>query len=397
MEGATRKLALTQTYRLHAAAGSHLAGELHADAEGELSRHSPRDWSLQYRRHWHSLFHGFHPMTTLRASVRGYSAALQWSKDFLGKTSDVPDGSGLDLRLETSVEGHWPQAYKPFESDVVGIPHAADTPAPDWWQRMELIFGPRAQTQLLNFTLPFGLLLGAAFPTSEVQLARSSPSGGSRSFGTVPISFYARVNFPGSKQLRGWLCKAEVTDSWAGLFRSAVQQPWRRDTDGALEPAWSVEHLRKHGSFAVPRCLADAVATLSSHLGTTTSGVDPAVVPSTHLRAGNDGGGAGVSLASARSGMGGAGWAVDVQVSRQGWLTKLRLDSGANSRSGAWGQASYTLGARAPWSQDSKKTEMEPSLSHQLQWMRDDGQGLWAKLHQIHGKKPRLNIGLEVR
>ena len=35
----------------------------------------------------------------------------------------------------------------------------------------------------------------------------------------------------GTRLLRGWLCQAEVDDSWAGLFRGALQGPWHQDSN----------------------------------------------------------------------------------------------------------------------------------------------------------------------
>merc|ERR1711924_501338 len=141
------------------------------------------------------------------------------------------------------------------------------------------------------------------------------------------------------------------------------------------------EHWRRHDPVAVPRALGNAIASLvapaSSKLPRaygyapmeelSRQGLRPAMVPTTRLRAGSDGGEVGASLESAEARLGGAGWGGTVDASRRAWGARLDLAGGNRLLGRAWGQQRYTLTAQAPWGQRA-------SLLHELRWLSSEGQ-----------------------
>jgi len=358
---------------------------------------------LGYQRRWMRKLQGlWQPLASFRLSSSGGAGAdLRWSRELLpSEESEGADGSGLDVHLETSVDQPWPlepRARQAGDVEALGFARAAGSaqlPRPVLRQSAEVVIGPRAQAKYLNLTLPVSVVLGAAVSSEDSEEAMRD-SAGSYSKGLGPVQVYARLTSPGIRELRGWAWAAEVADAWAGLFRTQVQRPWTRGGDSGH---WSLEHIRTHGVFSLPRPLAAGAASVSSAVARLLDGFAPgaeaepyaAVIPTTRLRAGSDGGGAALALQSSESALGGSGWEGTVEANRLGWGARLRLKGGSGQ--GAWGQPQYTVTGQAPWRKPL-------SLMHEFKWTLSDGQGAWVAVRpgEGEGKKPRVNMGLEIR
>ncbi|CAE8658000.1 unnamed protein product, partial [Polarella glacialis] len=306
----------------------------------------------------------------------------------------VPDGGGLDVHLETTLE-------VPRADPEMSRPRALRLE-----QRAEVVFGPRAQQKYMNLSLPVGLSVGAVL-SPQRQAKSVDASGGSAGTDFGPVSFFARFSVPGLQELRGWRVGANLDDARAGAFSGQVQRPWGRK-DGSSDPGqWFLQHLRTHGIIRLPSFVGDGLASASDRLAAWSPpwspgarspepqgradslAPRPAVVPATRLRLGSDGGGAALGLESAQSGLGGPGWNGVVEVGRQGWGTRVSLAAGSADE--GIGQPRYTLTAHSPWNGRT-------SLAHDFKWVFTDGQ--WAGLTVQDGgpgKPPRVNLGIEMR
>ncbi|CAE8586571.1 unnamed protein product, partial [Polarella glacialis] len=269
-----------------------------------------------------------------------------------GTAAAVPDGSGLDVHLETTLE-------VPRADPEMSRPRALRLE-----QRAEVVFGPRAQQKYMNLSLPVGLSVGAVL-SPQRQAKSVDASGGSAGTDFGPVSFFARFSVPGLQELRGWRVGANLDDARAGAFSGQVQRPWGRK-DGSSDPGqWFLQHLRTHGIIRLPSFVGDGLASASDRLAAWSPpwspgarspepqgradslAPRPAVVPATRLRLGSDGGGAALGLESAQSGLGGPGWNGVVEVGRQGWGTRVSLAAGSADE--GIGQPRYTLTAHSPW------------------------------------------------
>lgn len=113
-----------------------------------------------------------------------------------------------------------------------------------------------------------------------------------------------------------------------------------------------------------------------------------AYVPTTRIRAGSAGGDAKLSLQSAESSLGGAGWGGSIEASRSGWGAHFHVAGGSSH--GAWGQPQYTVVVKGAAQQDLQ-------LAHEVRWSLSDGQGAWLTVRPTRGGRPRVNLGLEIR
>jgi len=373
-EAAPKPQDIPVIFNLHSAVGARGPGELHYTAKGILGRHGNvlASWLVEYRKGWPALasrLRGWQPLCALQASGRGLVSSLKWSKQFLpeeGAEPSLPDGTGLDLHVETVVED--------LESKK------------QLTQRAEIVFGPRAQAKHLNFSLPMGLKAGAVatFPETEQANDQGASLG--------PVRFYAELNWPGFSELRGWLTEGKLEHGWAGLVNGQVQGQWPSKDGQRPSPQWFLQHLRTHGSVRLPNVVGNGLErTKSLLLGLKKSEIKPrpAVVPGTKLRVGSEGPLAAVGLQSSQAGLGGSGWNGLVEVGRLGWGAKLALALGMADE--GIGQPRYALTAHGAWRDRA-------SLSHEFKWALSDGQ--WAAVTVSDGgpgRPPRVNLGVEVR
>lgn len=389
----TRDLAAAQAspvrYRLHGGAGSERTGELHWRGAGQLLSGGASvldSWLLEYHRRFPSLdtrLHGWQPEGRLSAQHGGIAGSVRWSKPLLG---GQPDGSGVDVHLDTQVEV------------------ARSGGPPVLQQRAELVFGPQAQAKYMNFSLPVGLLVGAAFePGTAAQDERQIGQGaeGVREGTYVgPVRLYTQFSWPGFRELRGWLLEADVEERRLGGLSGMVHRAWSGGGGEKTRADWFLQHQRTHGSVWLPKFFGDglsaAAAYLAGHLQSQ-SGPEPAsqlaprpaVVPATKLRIGSEGPGATLALESSQAGLGGSGWNGVMEVGRLGWGARLSLAMGIAEE--GLGQPRYAIAAHGPW-------HGRVSLSHDLKWVFADGQ--WAGVTVQDGgpgKPPRVNLGVELR
>jgi len=367
-------------FDLHTGVGARGPGELHYRAKGLLGRHGNviASWLVEYRKGWPAMasrLRGWQPLCAMQASSRGLVSSLKWSKQFLpeeGAEPSLPDGTGLDLHVETVVEASENEAQKKIKRQLT--------------QRAEIVFGPRAQAKHLNFSLPMGLKAGAVatFPETE----QASDEGASLG----PVKFYAELNWPGFSELRGWLAEGKLEHQWAGLVNGQVQGQWPSKDGQRLSPQWFLQHLRTHGSVRLPDFVGNGLERMKSLLqGLPNSEIAPrpAVVPGTKLRVSSEGPVAAVGLQSSQAGLGGSGWNGLVEVGRLGWGAKLALAMGIAEE--GIGQPRYALTAHGAWRDRA-------SLSHEFKWALSDGQ--WAAVTVSDGgpgRPPRVNLGIEVR
>jgi len=368
-------------FRVHTGAGAKGPGELHYTATGFLgSEQSVLDtWLMEYKKGWPALasrLRGWQPLCGFRALRQGDAppsllGSLRWSKQFLpeeGAEPSLPDGTGLDLHLETSVQAS--SSHRQLE------------------QRAEVVFGPRAQAKHLNFSLPAGLKAGAVASFPDAQQAGSDEIPGAR---LGPLRFYAGLSWPGLSELRGWLTEANFEHRLAGLVNGQVQGKWPSKDGGRLPPQWFLQHLRTHGTVRLPKFVGNGLESTKSLLRGREDSLAPrpAVVPATKLRVGSEGPGAALGLESSQAGLGGSGWNGVVEVGRLGWGAKIALALGIADE--GLGQPRYQLSAHGAW-------KNRTSLSHEFKWAFSDGQ--WVAVTVADGgpgRPPRVNLGVEVR
>eukprot|EP00933_Yihiella_yeosuensis_P046395 TRINITY_DN41909_c0_g1_i1.p1 TRINITY_DN41909_c0_g1~~TRINITY_DN41909_c0_g1_i1.p1 ORF type:complete len:510 (+),score=97.01 TRINITY_DN41909_c0_g1_i1:132-1661(+) len=392
-------------YNVHVGAGARNRGELHGRAQGSIlggRDHRLSNWHVDhsYRFSPVAQLAGFQPESRLRVAKKGWKAALRMSKDFLEATNGdsssngEPDGSGLDLHVETSIQAPYHHTERSKNGEPVSIE-----------QRAEVVLGPRAQERYLNMSFPVGLMVGAVasaeIDEDGLELGRTASSSSSE--GREPVKLYAELKVPGGRPLRGWLAEAEVEDRDVGLVSGQVKQPWTREKkiDGSSagdEGSWILQHLRTHGTFRLPNFVGDsisAVGSLMSGWGKSNLPLGngppprPAVVPTTKLRAGSNGGGAALGLTSSQNGLGRTGWDGLVEVSRMGWGARLALAAGSSDE--GLGQPRYTVTAHSPW-------EGRTSVSHDLKWVFSDGQWAGVEVKDAGpGRRPRMNFNVEIR
>eukprot|EP00929_Paragymnodinium_shiwhaense_P098011 TRINITY_DN59578_c0_g2_i1.p1 TRINITY_DN59578_c0_g2~~TRINITY_DN59578_c0_g2_i1.p1 ORF type:complete len:520 (+),score=117.21 TRINITY_DN59578_c0_g2_i1:73-1632(+) len=367
-------------YSVHAGAGDRPVGELHVQADGFVTETRPRRWVVEYLKRWNPLMRGWHPEVRLRAEPGGHTEVLRCSKALMAD-DDVPeenrlaDGTGLDLHLETSLSNP--------ASSIQGqaLPSVLS-------QKAEVVVGPLGQAKYLNFSLPVGFLLGAEVTSASMSSpAQSQPQAIDSNVG--PVRLYARLHAPGLRELRGWVCESQVDDAKLGLFQGHVHGHWHQ-----RQPhKWALEHMRTHSAIRLPRFVGEWVASIEAAArealgGAGAAQIRPAVVPSTRLLAGSDGNAAALKLESSQSGLGGSGWDGTVEVGHRGWGAGVHLTAGTGEDS--WGKPAYSIAASAPWGSAAR-------LIHEIKWMFTDGQGVWAKVTQNEGKKPRVHFGMEIR
>lgn len=368
-------------YRLHGGAGSEKTGELHWRGAGKLWSGGTSvldSWLLEYHKRFpslHARLHGWQPEARLSAQHGGVAGSVRWSKPLLG---GEPDGSGLDVHLDTQVE-----------VARTGGPLALQ-------QRAEVVFGPQAQAKYANFSLPVGLLVGAAFaPGAEGQA-----EGETEGTYLGPFRLYTQINVPGFRELRGWLLEADVEERRLGGFSGMVHRAWSGLGGEKTKANWFLQHQRTHGSVWLPKFIADGLGAASSLVAGHLQGSSgpelarqlaprPAVVPATRLRVGSEGPGAALALESSQAGLGGSGWNGVMEVGRLGWGARLSMAMGIAEE--GVGQPRYAVTAHGPW-------RGRVSLSHDLKWVFADGQ--WAGVTVQDGgpgKPPRVNLGVELR
>jgi len=276
----------------------------------------------------------------------------------------------------------WPQPQRQF-GELTPDAGATRSVAPSLQQKVELVIGPHGQMKLINMTFPMGAKVGAVWDSS-VRAAEGEK--------TPWVKVYADLSMPGLQELRGWMGQMDFMDSFLGLLRTHAQSAWTLSPPGV----WSLEHLRTWGAVPLPRLVSNSIHAVGSTAAGVLEGLVPvpqaptgmAVVPMHRLRAGTGGPSAGLTLDSSQNGLGGSGWGSGVEVSRQGWGANLRLTAGNADYS--LGQPHYAITASAGWNK-------APHLRHEVKWMFQDGQGLWAIVDKAPDAKPRLNVGMEIR
>jgi len=383
-------------YRTHVGIGTTGWGEMHAQLEGLFGYLLPSKWLVEYRKRWQRLYAGgWQPLTSLSLAPSGWSAALKFSRNLLQtdnqKVPRAPDGIGLDLHVETKFTRPWASiAQLPNEAELAGlVANDFTSTAGTWQQKVELMIGPEAQLKLMNVTLPLGILIGATFGQKQTDHASSSDvtAPGASSTANKPYDIYVRFETPGLNDLRGYTLEGEVHDSWAGRVKALARNSW---VNSFRE--WSLEHSRKHEAITLPFAVREVVATASSALPSLDRLIGwrpkepPAVVPSTLVQLGSNGGVAALGLQSGQAGLGGPAWGSSIQMSRAGWAAHLSLAGGGGPKSG---RPQYLITAKKAWSAPAE-------YAHELKWMLNDGQGVWATVRTTE-TGPRLNFGLEVR
>lgn len=324
------------------------------EAAGVAEPVLPEQWSMTHRRKWPSKLLGWRPVTNCNLSPDGYFGALRWSRPLLARLSTADDGRGLDLQVETSMKRPW----KPTTEQLA-----------EWQSKAEIVFGPEAQSKLMNLSLPVSIVMGAALAGDSVRWPE------------VP-RLYLRLKRPGASDLDGWMCDCEVTDATLGVVHAQCQRP----REGRR--TWVVEHARSHGIFGLPAILVEGVASAWSTVlrswGQDTDVHEPvAVIPSTRMRASSDGLAAALRLVSAE-GLG-YGWDGSVEVDTRGWSTQLRLKADVNE--GFW---EYVVRSFSGWNQRSR-------YSHEVKCGLEQGTAIWASMGKGDCGKPRFNIGMEMR
>lgn len=385
-------------------AGARGLGETSARLGGTaLARRLLLDrWQLQFQRRWRSKLRGtWQPSVSLELSPERRDGSLRWSRALLpkgGGADNTPDGTGLDLHLESSISQdlrrRQPLDFVEDEGGEAAPPMRQEAVLPkglSWQQRAELVLGPRGQAKILNVTLPVGLLVGLVLGSGVDEGEEHAKTLLNRS-SAGPLKLYARLHSPGLQELRGWAWAAELADRKLGLLRAEAQRPWR-----GRGGEWSLEHLRTHGVVPLPVAVSQARAAVSTALSHLWEGPsDPlrmrgaaAVKPSTRLRAGSDGGAAGLSLQSSEFSFGGGGWGASAEATRHGWGVKLQVAAGGSGS--AWGSPQYTVTAQSLWQHAAQ-------LVHEVKWMFSDGQGAWLSVRPVEGGgRPRVHLGMELR
>lgn len=344
---------------------------MHGNIEGLVARSGDTavtDWLFEYK---HSLpflaqqLRGWSPQGRLSAFRSGCSGSVRWSKAIMPSDHEA-DGSGLDLRLESSVQAPWE--------------HSAENLR--FQQRAEVVFGPRAQAKYLNVSLPFGVLLGAVAGNSVNEDDSSGNSIG-------PVRLYGKFSTPGISRLNGWTADGQVQDAQVGHVSGEVYGPWHSSRE---QVQWFLKHVRSHGPIRLPRFVGNSLAAVSSLFpGEEKTGQltpRPVVIPSTKIRLSSEGTGAALGLESSPN-LGGSGWNGIVEVGPLGWGTRLSVAAG--NADSELGQPRYSVSAHAPWKGNA-------SLTHELKWMFTDGQwaGVTIRDGGPNGGK-RVNFGVEIR